>query len=456
MSNVSVSRTVDMADELASFTSDLSLSDAPPEARRAAERAIADTTGVTLAGVAEGAGAKILDTVTALPGTGGEASVLGADDRLSVMDAALVNGTAGHGLDFDDVTWGIWHPSVPMVAPLFAAAEHADATGEDVVAGFLAGYETQCYLAAALVPAHYERGWHATATFGTFGATAAVARVLGLDADETRTALNIAASMPSGLKHNFGSMTKPLHAGHAARNGTTAALLAANDFTASEGAIDAKRGFCHLYSGDEEPKFDELPELGDRWSILEEGIDVKRFPCCYFTHTSIAAALDLRSEHDLSPADIESVTVTTSQGAADALHYEDPDTGLEGKFSMEYTVAAALADGEVTLATFDDENVDDPDVQAVRERVTFDVDPDLPYDPFKTTVTVETTAGDSYTRVCEKPPGTADDPLSEAELLEKFEMCADRAPTTVDAEAAFEALLSLRDQPSVDAALDHL
>lgn len=444
-----------MAEALASFTSELTPADAPPEARRAAERAIADTVGVTLAGMAEGAGAAALETLSSLPGDG-DASLLGVDETLPTMDAAFVNGTAGHGLDFDDVTWGVWHPSVPLVAPLLAAAEYADADGADVVAGYIAGYETQTYIAEAVMPSHYEAGWHATATFGTFGAATATARVLGLDADETRTALNVAASLPSGLKHNFGSMTKPMHAGHAARNGLTAALLAANGFTASEGAMGAERGFCSLYAGAEPPSYEDLPALEDRWSILADGIDVKKFPCCYFTHTSIAAALEIRERNDLSPADIESVRVTTSKGAADALHYPDPGTGLEGKFSMEYTVATALATGDVPLSAFDDANVDDPEVQRVRERVTFDVDPALPYDPFMTTVTVETAAGERYSVDCERPPGTADDPLSEAELRGKFTMCADRAPTEIDADAAFDALMTLGDQPSVDPVLRHL
>jgi 2-methylcitrate dehydratase PrpD len=435
--------------ELAAFVAGLSPADVPEVALRAAERAFVDTVGVTLAGAAEGAGATAIEAVDALSGDG-STPVFGTDRRLSPADAAFVNATAGHGLDFDDVTWGVWHPSVPMVAPALIAAAERGVGGDRVAAGFVAGYETQVYLASALLPAHYERGWHATSTLGTFGAAAAVATVLDLDESAARHALNAAASMPAGLKHNFGSMTKPMHAGHAARAGFTAATLADHGFTAADGAVGAERGFCDLYSGDADPALDELPRLGERWALLEDGIQVKKFPCCNFTHPAIAAALELRETHDLSGEDVASVHVSASQGAADALHHADPDTGLEAKFSMEYPVAAALSTGRVDLATFDDANVDDPAVQAVRERVTFEVDPDLPYNPFETTVAVETTGGDRHERLREKPPGMPDDPLSDAELREKFELCAARAPAAVDADAVHDALDALRERDAAD------
>lgn len=431
--------------ELASFVADLSFEEIPDEAVRSAERAFVDTVGVTLAGAAEGAGSTAIDAFAAMVGNCGDTDVLGTDRQLPVTDAVFVNATAGHGLDFDDVTWGVWHPSVPIVAPALSAAADADASGKRAIEGYVAGYETQVYLASALLPAHYEKGWHATATFGTFGAAAAVATVLNLDEEQTRHAMNIAASMPAGLKHNFGSMTKPMHAGQAARSGYTAAMLAAEGFTGADTAVGGDRGFCDLYSGGEGPTFDELPQLGDRWGLVKDGIEVKKYPCCYFTHPSIAAALDIREEQDLAAEDIMSVHVTTSQGAADALHYENPKTGLEGKFSMHYPVAVALAKGEVTLTTFDDENIDDDAVQLVRQTVTFEVDSELPYDPFMTTVVVETTDGETYTRQREEPPGTPSDPLSDDELREKFEMCANRAPSNIDAQAAYEVLDSLRD-----------
>jgi len=440
--------------ELAAFVADLGFEDLPDGAVRTTERVFVDTAGVTVAGAAEGAGELAVERTGALSG-GGDATLVGADAAASVTDASFANATAGHGLDFDDVTWGVWHPSVPMVAPILAVAERAGATGREAITAYVAGYETQCYLAHALLPSHYERGWHATATFGAFGTAAAVASLLALDEAATRNALDIAASTPAGLKKNFGTMTKPMHAGQAARSGVTAALLAADGFTAAEGAMSGERGFTDLYAGDDPADLTALPALGEEWAIREDGIQVKKYPCCYFTHPAIAATEALVAEGDIAPSDVEYIRVMASQGAADALHYTDPDTGLEGKFSMEYVVACAVARDRVGLAAFDDELVPDPDVQAVRERVDFEVDPDLEYNPYHTTVRIETRDG-VHERIQEKPPGTPEDPLSAAELEEKFRMCVGRADRAVDADAAFAVLDDLREADRAAAALEHL
>lgn len=451
---MSESRTRDPMDaELAAFVADLSYDDLPEAAVRAVERVFVDTVGVTAAGAAEGAGRTAVDLATAI--SSGDATLVGSDATASVTDAAFANATAGHGLDFDDVTWGVWHPSVPLVAPILALAEREESSGRGAIAAYVAGYETQVHLAEALLPAHYERGWHATATFGTFGAAAAAAVLLDLDRERTRHALNVAASMPAGLKRNFGTMTKPMHAGQAARSGVTAGLLAADGFTAADDAVGGERGFCDLYAGDAGPALDDLPVLGDRWALLEDGIQVKKYPCCYFTHPAIAGTQALVGEHGIDLGGVERIEVTASQGAADALHYEDPDTGLEGKFSMEYVVACAIARDHVGLAAFDDENVDDPAVQQVRERVDFRVDPDLEYNPYHTTVRVETADG-TVERVQEKPPGTPADPLTGEELKAKFRMCVGRVEWAVDADAAYRSLDTLRDQDRAASGLDHL
>ena len=440
--------------ELAAFVADLTFDDLPGDLVRTAERAFVDTVGVTAAGAEEGAGEVAMETVRAAGGDGPATLVGGGSASLS--DAAFANGTAGHALDFDDVTRGVWHPSVPVVAPVLALAEARELSGRDAVAAYVAGYETQCYLADALLPAHYERGWHATATFGTFGATAAGAVLLGLDESGTRNALNAAASMPAGLKANFGTMTKPMHAGHASRSGLTAALLAERGHTAAAGAMGTDRGFLDLYAGDAAPDTDAMASLGEEWALRADGIQVKKYPCCYFTHPAVYATQELVGERDIDPDEIEAIEVSASRGAADALHYSDPETGLEGKFSMEYTVACAAARDRVGLAAFDDENVDDPDVQAVRERVAFAVDPDLGYNPYFTTVALETRGGERYERTQEIPPGTPADPLSDAELREKFELCLARANGEYDVEGAYAHFDDLRTRERAGAAMSSL
>lgn len=440
--------------ELAAFVAGLSFEDVPADAVRVAERCFVDTVGVTMAGATTGAGA----TTAAALGNwgGGDAHLLGRGGTAPLLDAVFANATAGHGLDFDDFSWGMdGHPSVPMVAPILALGSATGASGEDAIAAYVAGFEAQCYLAAPITPKHYERGWHATATFGTFGATAAAANLLDLSESRTRHALNVAASMPAGLKRNFGSMTKPVHVGQAARSGVTAALLANEGVTADAAAVGGSRGFIDLYAGDAEPDFDSFPALGDRWSLLEEGIQVKKYPCCYFAHSSIAVASRLARERDLAAADVERVRVRVSRGAADALAHDDPDTGLEAKFSMPYAVGYALVNRTVDLAAFEDANLNDPAVRQVSELVTLETDPELAYDSTATTLTVET-PDDGYRRSLERPPGTHDDPLSNEELHEKFAMCATRATDEASAERALSALDALRDQDRLSDSLEPL
>lgn len=449
------SSTETAAAELASFVATLSPSDVPDDGLRVAERAILDTVGVTLAGARTEASDAALAAVGA---TDGSSSVLGRDRSLGLSDAVFVNGTAGHALDFDDVALAATdgHPSVPMVAPLFAIGEREGASGLDVLTAFVAGFEAQSFLSRPISPGHYEGGWHATSTIGVFGAAAAVASLLDLSATETANALCIAASMPAGLKRNFGSTTKPIHAGQAARSGATAALLAAEGATGDPKAVDGDRGFFDLYRGDGTPDRDRSHDLGSEWAILDDGIDVKKYPCCYYTHAAIHAATEIARQNRLTPDEIEEVVVTASRGAADALDHDDPKTGLEAKFSMPYLVARALVREDVGLAAFDDGSIDDSAVQTVRERVRLVVDDSLSYDSNAARVEVGTRDGGEYERFRERPPGTHDEPLSVSELHDKFRMCAERAPGEVRIESALEALDDLRSVSDVRTVLERV
>jgi 2-methylcitrate dehydratase PrpD len=311
-------------------------------------------------------------------------------------------------------------------------------TGRRLITAYVAGFEAACAVAAPVSPDHYEAGWHATATFGALGAAAAVANLYDLDAETTATALSVAASTPGGLKRNFGSMTKPLHAGLAARSGVTAATLARDGLTADPTAISGDRGFWELYGPEDRDGF-SMPEA---WAVREHGIHTKAYSCCYFTHTSIAAAQALAARHDIEPEAVESVEVRASQGAADALHHTDPETGLQAKFSMEYTVAAAIARDRVGLAAFEADALDDPELQRVRERVSFAVDDDYHYDSHEAVVRIQTAEG-SVTRRQENPPGTHDDPLDEERFYGKFAECSRRVVDDERVEALYEVLTKL-------------
>lgn len=403
------------------------------------ENAFVDTIGVTLAGLSTDGG----ESVSRWLPEGVLVSVSGRADP----DHALALGAAGHALDYDDLSWAIdGHPSVVLVPPILALAGQTDAGGSEAIAAYVAGFEAMSAVAAPISPGHYEDGWHATATFGVFGAAAAAAWLLDLSREETRNALCIAASTPAGLKRNFGSMTKPMHAGFAARSGLTAALLARDGVTADPDAIGGENGFLDLYG---QPHEIEPPE--GRY-IDERGIHTKAYPCCYFTHTAIAAAGSLADEHDLDPEAIEAITVEASRGAADALAHSDPETGLEAKFSMEYAVASALARERVGLATFGEPALSDPVVERLRQRVDFRTDSELDYDAHAATVRVE--GSQTVERHRENPPGTHGSPLSESELRAKFLDCATRTLDRGRAQRLYDDLDGFAGSTSLSVLLD--
>jgi 2-methylcitrate dehydratase PrpD len=435
--------------ELSEFAATLTFAEIPENAQETIRRAFFDTIGVTLAGAGEGAGEAVFETTRNQANTGDIATMLGLTAG-SPAERALRTGAASHALDYDDLSWAMdGHPSVTLIPSLLAVAGERRASGKALITAYAAGFEIECALAQSISPDHYEAGWHATATFGAFGAAVAAATLLDLDSAATRNALNIAASTPAGLKRNFGSMTKPLHAGLCARSGVTAALLAENGFTADTTAVSGDGGFWDLYGPDEPDTFVFDPE---RWALTTEGIHVKYYPCCYFTHTSITATQALVSEQDIDSESIEQIEVRAAQGAADALHHSDPETGLEGKFSMEYAVASGAVRDRVGLDTFDDNAIDDPSVQRVRERVDFRVDETLHYDSHEAVVKIETTNG-TYERRQENPPGTHDNPLTESELREKFEECADRAIPSADVSRLMDTLLTLDEHSDIINAL---
>lgn len=432
-----------MSQELASFVSDLEASDVPAEAFDVAERSFVDTVGVILAGRGEPEaviGRRLLNSDSI--GIMG-----GGDDELGV---AFANAMAGHCLDFDDCYRGsAIHPSVTVIPALFALADD-DTSGEDLLTAYLSGVETQGFLAEFLMPRHYEAGWHATATIGTFGVAAAAANLLGLEESVVEHGLNVAASLPAGLKRNFGTTTKSIHAGGAARSGLTAAQLAAAGATADERAIDGPRGFLDLYDGDTNggPTGDQL---GSGWYVLDPGIQLKKFPCCNYTHTSVEGALGLHRRLSWIPEEVDQVTVSVSKGAVETVTHEDPATPLEAKFSFDHPVAAALATGEVTLVTFEPATIEDPGIRRLRERVSVEVDPSLSYESLAAEVTVSSEAGEEVVAEVAHPPGAGNSPLSEQDLREKFLDCTSGELNPGQATDVFDFLRQLRNCVSLNA-----
>ncbi len=440
---------MNLTERLARFVA--GTTDVPAEARLQARRAVLDTLGVILAGSREEASRIVAGWVREQGGVP-EASVLGHGFRAALAEAALANGVSGHALDFDDVSASMrGHPSVPLLPALLALAEKQGGSGRELLSAFVLGFEVECRLGRAMGGPHYALGWHATATLGSLGAAAACGRLLGLDAGRTQMALGIAASLASGVQQNFGTMTKPLHAGWAARNGVVAASLAARGLTADAEALEGPNGFLRAATaGAEIDPAMALEGLGGSWEIVTPGIGVKLYPCCYATHRAIDAALALRQRYGIDPAGIERVEARLSSGTLIPLQRELPSTGLRGKFSLEYCLAAAFLDGRVALESFSDEAVRRPQAQALAPKVTaVEEGPEMafPIEGFAA-VRIVLATGATFEGRVDAPRGDPEHPLTWEELAAKFRDCAALAlpPQAVDrAIAAIEGLEEARD-----------
>ena len=427
----------------------VSSSNPPAAARRAAADAALDTIGVTLAGASEPC-ARIVQRVVASEG-GGECRVLGTNLSVGAAGAALANGTAAHAHDFDDMCFvSLAHPSAPLVSSALAAAESAAASGRMLLDAYVVGFEIEARLGRAMNPRHYERGWHCTSTIGTIGAAAAASRVLGLDPKTIDHALRIAASEASGLKGNFGSMVKPLHAGLAARNGVLAARLAQGGMTAGAGAIEGPQGLLAVMDAERDwhdlrPFFEDL---GARWEILDNGITVKLYPSCAATHPSLDVLLDLRRREQLTANDVEAIDVGVDHVTPTVLIHDCPADGLQAKFSMKYCAAAALVCGRIGLDTFEDAQVGDREILGLLPRVTMRVDPTLdPAAPPLTQARVTITLKDGrvLTALACGARGYPNRPASDQEMADKFIACARRAVSAGAAEHALEMARKIED-----------
>ena len=424
-------------DRLAAFVAGLRYDDLPKEIATFVERRFVDTIGVTVAGGRTNACEAVVESLY----PDGD----GLDDA-QPGDYGFLFGTMGHSLDYDDSTHSAHaHFSVSLISTVLALATRYSVDGRDAVVAYTAGYESAYYLAEMTMDDHYQQGWHATSTLGTYAATAAAATILGLDETETRHALNLCSSMPSGLRCNFGTTTKPIHAGHATRAGITAATLASNGATASEGAISGTYGFMEVYTDDGGDVSEGT--LEEDWAILDEGVNTKKYPCCHASHAAIEAMITLVSEHDIDPGTIEKVDVTTSALAGQNLQYVTPTNGLEAKFSMHYPVACAIEHEAVTVEMFDDENVVDSAVVRHIDQITHSVDSELPY-RYETEVVIRTTAGETYEQYIKRPPGM-EGPLSEQATRAKFLDCTSML-SPERREALFEALDSVRRLSTLD------
>ena len=342
----------------------------PAPVREIARQCVLDYLGVALAGAQDPLVQILLDEMTEAGGSP-QSSIIGHEARLPALAAALVNGAASHALDYDDVNMAMpGHPSVAILPGLLALAELKGSSGGDVVTAFVAGYETACRIGAALQPGHYNLGFHSTSTVGSFGAAAACARLLGLEAEATAMALGIAGTQAAGLKSQFGTMCKPFHAGKAGQNGLLAARLAQRGFSSRTDIVECTQGFALTHG----PDFIAEAALATPKAGFHLLANLFKYhAACYFTHAPIECARRLREEHGFTADSIAGITVRIDASCDRVCNIPIPVDGLQSKFSLRQTVAMALAGVDTaSLGAYSAENARDPNLVGLRDRVRFD------------------------------------------------------------------------------------
>lgn len=420
--------------EIASYVARARSRDIPADVVQLARGFILDGLGVALAGSTDKC-SRIVQNQIRRAGGRGEATILGTSLLAPAGKAALANGVSGHAMDYDDTqlstskeaVYGLLtHPTTPVLAAALALGEPEKISGKQLLLAYALGVEVECRVADAIHPRHYQSGFHSTATMGGLGAAMAAGKLLNLKENALRRALGIAASMASGLRENFGTMTKPLHAGRAAENGVNAALLARDGFTAAEDILEARRGFFNAMAGG----FDESKlsgRLGKPYFMKQPGISIKPYPSGSLSHPAQDLILDLVKKHDLKAADIERIEVGTNSNVPNALIYPMPRNALEGKFSIPFCMAVAVLERKAGIAQFQDRKVRERRVVDLMKRVTLYIDDELErlgYDQVRSRVRVMLKNGRTIEGRYDVARGHPEKPMAWEELAGKFYDCA--------------------------------
>lgn len=418
---------------LSHFIAETADGEVPGDARAAARRQLVDTLGVAVAAAAEPIGRSLAATLDAMAAEATDeraATVLGLGRRRSPDHAAWANGTLAHALDFDDS--GFSHPSATIVPGALAIAEVVDATIEDLAIALVFGYEA--FERVAKVGRFDDRrireaGVHPTAVYGTIASAAACARLLGLDAGTTQTALSLAAAEGSGLTQHFGSWAKGLGAGAAARSGVTSAYLARAGFRGAEDAISGRYGLFSAVHGVDRWSFDGFDDdLGERWSIIDPGLAIKLYPSCGINRRAVDAVLAIRESAAFEPDDVESITVDLHPDVFHTLRFRAPTDGFQGKFSLDYNIASAALDGDVTIDSFSDAAANRPELRAMLGRIRFVEHPEwdkLRYRELPLRLTLRN--GRTFEEALDAARGSKAMPLTDDEVRGKFTTCVERA-----------------------------
>jgi 2-methylcitrate dehydratase PrpD len=436
-------------------------SDLPPNVLELGKKSILDGFGLALAGSVSTMGPLVRQYIQTFGPASTTASIIGTGVKCHPRFAALANGVSIHADDFDDTQLAVakdriygllTHPTVPVLPPAFALCEVGHRSGRDLMLAYHLGVEVECKIAEAIAPRHYDDGFHTTGTIGSFGSVAACAKLRGLDAVQTRYALGIAATQGGGFRDNFGSMTKPFHAGHAAENGTVAADLAALGWTAATDILEAPRGFFQAAGGGFEPSA-IVGKLGKPWTLASPGVSIKPHPSGSLSHPAMGELQRLIRQHHVKAADVDRIDLGANHAMTTSLLHHRPTTGLQGKFSMEFCLSILLLDGKAGLAEYQDAVVGRADVQDMIKRVHFYVDPEAEHaglDKMTSLLKVTLKDGKVLSGRAELAKGSPANPMSYDEVADKFRGCAAFANwPAAKTEAVIAAVKSLESLPDV-------
>ncbi len=435
--------------------------DIPEDVLALGKKSMLDGFGLALAGSVSTLAPPLKEYLKGLGLCQGSSSIIGTGLKTAPRFAAFANGTFIHADDYDDTQLAVakdrvygllTHPTVPVLPPAFALCESGRRSGKDLLTAYHVGVEVECKIAEAISPRHYNDGFHTTGTIGSFGSAAACANLHGLNAAKTAQVLGIAAAEAGGLRENFGTMTKPFHAGHAGENGTVAADLASLGWTAAPNILEARYGFFHAAGGGFDPTA-IADRLGKPWTFTTPGVSIKPYPSGSLTHPAMGEMLRLIRQYDIKPSDVEKVDVGANHSMVTTLLHHHPTTGLQAKFSTEFGIAILLLERKAGLAEYTDAIVQRPDVQEMIRRVNFYVDPEAEqagFNKMTSILKVHLKNGKVLAGRAEFAKGNPANPMTYDEVADKFRGCADFAKWPKEkSEAVISFLKSLETAPDV-------
>ena len=439
-----------LSELIADFVTGFDLKAVPPLAVERARLAFTDTLGVMLAGSQEKVAQIACDMVKA-EGAAPAVGVVGQALRTSPQLAALANGVAAHAMDYD-LSYIMGQPTAPVIPALLPLAEATGASPAEVTGAFIVGFEVGSRMARANNTQSRAGGWHAVGTIGTTATAAACARLMKLPAPAVVDAVGMSASLAGGLSANFGTMTKPLHAGVAARNGMMAAMLAQRGFSASAVALEGTNGYFHAFARGLDVTYAPFHDLGRTFDIAERGFRPKLYPCGGLGHTAIDATLELRDTLLPRLADIEGITASITRYAAARIGPKYPVSVESAKFSMPYVAAYSLIHGAPMLAAFTEEAIKDEKVREAARLVSIAIDPEYAemFEESPSRIIVKFRDGSKLERLRYYASGTKQFPLTPAQIETKFMDCAAQAVDKATAAKIFATLQTFGTAPSFE------